>query len=105
LQATDPVTFAECSLSNAVVNLTVKLCVDGLALRDEFVINNAADVESRMSMVFVELRLILAFFSLGDDELFHCDDFVSGSYPWLVHLSVHEGIADYHTHVITETLI
>jgi hypothetical protein len=32
--------FAECSPSNAA-----KLCVDGLALGDEFAMNNAADVE------------------------------------------------------------
>jgi hypothetical protein len=40
--------------------------------------------KNTMSMVFVELRLILAFFGRGDDGLFHCDDFISRSYPWLV---------------------
>jgi hypothetical protein len=36
------------------------------------------------SMVFVELWLILAFFSCGDDGLFHCNNcrFVSGSYTY-----------------------
>jgi hypothetical protein len=69
--------------SNAA-ELAVKLCVDGLALGDEFAMNNATDVERTMSMAFVELWLILAFFGRGDDGLFHCDDFISGSYPWLV---------------------
>jgi hypothetical protein len=58
-------------LPQTLQNFTVKLCVDGLALGDEFVINNAMDVKNTMSMVFVELRLILAFFSYGDDGLFH----------------------------------
>jgi hypothetical protein len=57
-----------------------------------------------MSMVFVKLRLILAFFGRGDDGFYHCDDFVSGSYPWLVFdLSVYDIIADYHTHTHTHT--
>jgi hypothetical protein len=36
-----------------------------------------------MSMVFVELQLILAFFSREDDGLSHCKDccFLSGLYP------------------------
>jgi hypothetical protein len=40
--------------------------------------------KNTMSMVFTELRLILAFFGRGDDGLFHCDDFISRTYPWLV---------------------
>jgi hypothetical protein len=31
-------------------------------------------MSKNMSMVFVELLLILAFFGHGDEELFHCDD-------------------------------
>jgi hypothetical protein len=54
------------------------------------------------STVSVELRLILAFFGRGDDELFHCNGFFSGSLP---HLSVHDVIAEYHTHVVTKAPI
>jgi hypothetical protein len=43
-RATDPVAFAECSPLN-VAELRSKLCVNGLALGNEFAINNAADVE------------------------------------------------------------
>jgi hypothetical protein len=34
-----------------------------------------------MNMLFVELQTCRTFFALGDDGLFHCDDywFVSGS--------------------------
>jgi hypothetical protein len=58
-------------------------------------------LKNMMSMVFIELRLILAFFGSGDDGVFHSDDcgFVSGLYLGsLFHLSVHDVTADYHTH-------
>jgi hypothetical protein len=58
-----------------------------------------------MSMVFVELRLIFAFFDRGDVGLFQTilsQGLTRGS---LFHLSVHDVIADYHTHVITKTPI
>jgi hypothetical protein len=57
-----------------------------------------------MSIVFIELRLILVFFSCEDDGLFHCDDycFVSGLYL-LFHRSIHDVIADYYMHMITKT--
>jgi hypothetical protein len=38
------IAFVECSPSNAE-NFAMKLCVDGLALGDKFMMNNAADVE------------------------------------------------------------
>jgi hypothetical protein len=41
---------------------------------DEFVMNNAADVENTTSIVLIELQLILTLFGHGDDGLFHCDD-------------------------------
>jgi hypothetical protein len=75
--ATDPVAFAECSPSN-----NAELRVDGLALGDEFAMNIAVDVEKHDEHVFVELRLSLTFGCR--DGLFYCNDFVSGSYPWLV---------------------
>jgi hypothetical protein len=69
-------------LPETPLNFTVKLCVDDLALGDEFAMNSAVDVENTMSMVFMELQLIFTF-GRGDDGLFHCDDFVSGLYLWL----------------------
>jgi hypothetical protein len=43
-RATDPIAFTDCSLSNAA-ELRSKTFVDGLALGDEFAMNNATDVE------------------------------------------------------------
>jgi hypothetical protein len=37
--------------------------------------------KNTISMAFVELTLILAFFGRGDDGLFHCDDFASSVVP------------------------
>jgi hypothetical protein len=44
LHATDLASFAECSPSKPQ-NFTVKLCVDSLALGDEFGMKNATNVE------------------------------------------------------------
>jgi hypothetical protein len=45
-RATDQVAFANV-LPQMLQNFAVKLCVDGLALWDEFAMNNAADVKKR----------------------------------------------------------
>jgi hypothetical protein len=81
---TDPVAFVECSPSNApeLRSKSFVLTVRPWGTNSRWTMPRLS--KNTMSMVFVELRLILAFFGRGDDEFFHCDDFVSGSYPWLV---------------------
>jgi hypothetical protein len=70
-------------LPQMMQNFAVKLCFDSLTLGDEFTMNMPRMSKNKMSMAFIELWLILAIFSHGDDGLFHCDNwrFVSGSYP------------------------
>jgi hypothetical protein len=54
--------------------------------------------KNTISMVFVELRLILAFFGCGDGELFIVMTLSqSRTHGSLFHLSVHVVIADNHT--------
>jgi hypothetical protein len=68
-------------LPQMLQNFAVKLCVDSLALGDEFAMNNAADVEKHDEHgLFIATTL-----SQGHTR---------GS---LFHLSVHDVITDYHT--------
>jgi len=74
--------FSPNVLPQTVKNIAVELGVHGLAFGDKFKVHNSR-MSKNTSMLLVALWLCLAFFSLGDPGLFHCEDccLVSGSYP------------------------
>jgi hypothetical protein len=79
-------------LSQTPQNFAVKLCVDSLALWDEFAMNSAADVEKHEPSVIEMMGSSIAMTAALSQGHSHGSFYRSG----------HDVIADYHRHVITK---